>query len=92
MTSLVTFLNKFPSDSFGVNVFGEFSSKIGDKCAWEIAWSSIVNIDGISGLENVDSWVSNCGDQGPWFVNEAKPGKGESESIDEVEEIFTMLL
>ena len=92
MTSLVTFLDKFPSDSFWIDVLGELSSEISDKYVWEIAWSPIVNVNGISGSKNVDSWISDCGDRGPWFVDEAKPGKGESKSIDEVKEIFAMLL
>ena len=92
MTPLVTFLDKFPSDSFRVDVSGELSSKIGDKCAWEIAWSPVVDVNGISCSEDIDSWVSNSGDRGPWFVDEAKPRKGESKSVDEVEEIFAMLL
>ena len=45
VTSLVTFLNEFPSDSFRVNVSGELPSKIGDKCMWEIGWSSIVDVN-----------------------------------------------
>ena len=59
---------------------------------WEIAWSPIVDVNGISGSKNVDSWIYNCGDWGSWFIDEAKPRKGESESINEVKEIFTILL
>ena len=59
---------------------------------WEIAWSPIVDVNGISSLEDVDSWISNCRDRGPWFVDKAKPGKGESKSVDKVEEIFAMLM
>ena len=92
MTPLFTFLNKFPSDSFRIDISCEVSSKIGDMCAWEIAWSPVVDVNGISGSKNMDSWISNCGDRGPWFVDEAKPRKGESKSIDEVKEIFAMLL
>ena len=36
VTSLVAFVDEFPSDSFRVEVSGELPSKIGDKCAWEI--------------------------------------------------------
>ena len=36
VTSLVTLVDEFPSDSFRVEVSGELPSKIGDKCAWEI--------------------------------------------------------
>ena len=54
VTSLVAFLDEFPSDSFRVDVSGELSSKIGNKCAWEIAWSSIVDISGISCSKNGD--------------------------------------
>ena len=91
-TPLFTFLDKFPSDSFRINISYEVSSKIGNMCAWEVAWSSIINVNDISGSKNIDSWISNCGDWGPCFVDEAKPGKGESESVNEVEEIFAMLL
>ena len=59
---------------------------------WEIAWSPIVDVNGISSLEDVDSWISNCGDRGSWFVNEAKPRKGESKSVNKVKEIFAVLL
>ena len=36
VTSLVAFVDEFPSDSFRVEVSGELPSEIGDKCAWEI--------------------------------------------------------
>ena len=62
VTPLFAFLNKFSSNSFRIDISSEFSSKISDKCAWEIAWSSIIDINGISGLKDVDSWVSDCGD------------------------------
>ena len=32
VASLVTLFDKFPSDSFRVDVLGELLSKIGDKC------------------------------------------------------------
>ena len=92
VTSLVTLVDKFSSDSFRVEVSGELPSEIGDTCVWEIGRSSIINVNGISGPNNSDIRASRCRDWGSWFVGKAKPGKRESKSIDEVEEIFTMLL
>ena len=92
VTSLVTLLDEFPSDSFRVDVSGKLFSKIGDKCVWEIVWSSIIDVNWISGPKNGDIHASSHGDWGSWFVGKAKPGKGESKSVDEVEEIFAVLL
>ena len=36
VTSLVTLLNEFSSDSFCIKVSGELPSKIRDKCMWEV--------------------------------------------------------
>ena len=59
VASLVTFLNEFPSDSFQVDVSGELLSKISDKCAWEIGWSPVVDVNGISGPKNSGSRASS---------------------------------
>ena len=52
VTSLVTLVDEFPSDSFRVEVSGELPSKIGDKCAWEIRRSSVVDVNGVSSPKN----------------------------------------
>ena len=90
---LVVFGSEFLSNSVGVNILHEASSKIGDRCTWEVAWSAIIDINGISGLDGTELGVSSLdgGDRGLWFIDKAKPGKGESESVD-VKEIFEMFL
>ena len=92
VASLVTLFNEFPSNFFDVNVSGELLSKIGDKCVWKVGWSPVVDVDRISGLKNGEVRASSCGDWGSGFVDKAKPGKRESESVDEVEEIFVVFL
>ena len=93
MVSLIIFGGEFPSDSVRVNVLRKASSKVGNECEWEVAWSAVVNINGVSCSDSTELGVSslNGGDRGLWFVDEAKPGKGESESVD-IEEIFERFL
>ena len=91
--SLIIFGSEFLSDSVLVNVLCETSFKIRDRCKGEVTWSAIVDINGVSSLDGTDLGVSSLdgGDRGLWFVDETKPGKGVSESVD-VKEIFKMFL
>ncbi|ETW75970.1 hypothetical protein HETIRDRAFT_430420 [Heterobasidion irregulare TC 32-1] len=92
LTPLFTFLDEFSSNSFGIHASGDMPTEIGDVCCWKITGSAVVHINGTSCVEKVKSWVSNGGDGGLWIIDEAKPGKRESESIDEVEEVIVVLL
>ena len=93
MGPLLIFTGEFVSDSVVVNNFWEGSSKIGDKCKWEVAWSSIVDINGISGSDGVKLWMIsfNDKDRDLWFINEAEFIEWESKYVD-VKEIFKVFL
>ena len=93
LVSLIIFGSEFPSDSIGVNVLHKASSKVRDECEWEVAWSAIVDINGVSCSDGTELGVSflDGGDRGLWFIDKAKPRKGESESVD-IEEIFERFL
>ena len=81
------------SDSVCVDILCEALPKIGDRCKWEVAWSAVIDINGVSGSDNTELGVSSLsgGYRGLWFIDEAKPGKGISKSVD-IKEIFKMFL
>ena len=91
--SLIVFGSKLLSDSVWVDVLHEASSKIRDRCDWEVAWSAIVNINGVSSSDDAEFRVSSLdgGDGGLQFIDEANPWKEASKSVN-VEEIFKIFL
>ena len=85
-------VGEFFSNSIVVDDFQEGSSKIRDKSMWEVTWSSIIDINSVSGLDIVESCVIfNEGDRGLWFIGEAESIKQVSELVN-VKEIFRSFL
>ena len=83
---LLMSVGEFFSDSIVVDNFCEGSSKIKDKGVQEVAWSSVIDING---SDSVESYVVSFdkGDGGLWFVNEAESIEQVSKLVN-VEEIF----
>ena len=81
------------SESIWVNDFWEGFSKIRDKFEWEVTWSAVVDINGVSSLDSGEFRVFSFGDGDRclWFVNKAKSIEGVSKSAD-LREIFGIFL
>ena len=88
-----SFTGEFVSDSIVINNFWEGPSETGDKCKQEVAWSSVIDINSISGLDSIELWVVSFdeGDGGLWFINKAESIEWVSKLID-VKEIFGSFL
>ena len=55
LVPLFTFLNEFPSNSFGIHASSDMPMEISDIGSWKVTWSSVVNINGASCMKEVES-------------------------------------